>query len=359
MQTYLSHRIRKTRAMMRANKLQWLLLVRPSDVSYLTGFLGQDSWAIVTDRRVCLLTDSRYLEQARAECPSARIVERMVTLANTVSQLARTHKPRLIGVDEAITLENWLAIGSNTGCRLKQVAGPLCQIRSVKDDLEIRMIQKAGLIARRALRRALGQISPGITELALAGLIELEIRKAGAWPGFETIVAFGANASRPHHQPTERPLRSNDTILVDFGARFRGYRSDITRCFVIGQPDKLFLKAYQVVVQAQAKAIAGVRPGVPLSQIDAIPRQVIKESGLPVYGHGSGHGIGLDIHEDPFLKPKAQGSLKVGQVLTIEPGIYLPGRLGVRLEDDVLVTKDGCKVLTRTGPHSFRLDASC
>jgi len=338
---------------MRQDRIDWLLVTRPSDVSYVTGFLGQDSWAIITSRAVLLLTDSRYTEQAQKECPKVQIVERMGTLANTVIHLVKKHRIGRLGIEQSIVLSDWLVIQKEIGRRLRPVDQPLADIRAVKGQLEIRYIQKAGRIARTALQRAIAQLRPGITELAFAGLLELEIRKAGGSVAFETIVAFGANGSRPHHQPTSRALRQNDTVLVDFGAKFMGYRSDITRTFVIGRPSDLFLKAYDVVRNAQEAAIAAIRPGVSLRQVDAIPRQVIQESGLPVYGHGSGHGIGLDIHEQPFLKPDAQGRLRLGQVLTIEPAIYLPGRLGVRLEDDVLVTRQGCRILTRQEPHCY------
>ena len=183
-------------------------------------------------------------------------------------------------------------------------------------------------------------------------MLDLQIRKLGARNGFETIVAFGPNASRPHHQPSKRRLRKRDAVLIDFGAKYKGYCSDITRCFVVGKPTALYAKVYDVVEQAQAAAIQTIKAGAKLTQVDAAAREVIAKNDLPVYGHGSGHGFGLEIHEDPFLKADAKGKLEAGQVLTIEPGIYMPGKLGVRIEDDILVTGTGYRILTRRCPHS-------
>ncbi|UCE50456.1 MAG: M24 family metallopeptidase, partial [Phycisphaerales bacterium] len=165
------------------------------------------------------------------------------------------------------------------------------------------------------------------------------------------IVAFGSNASRPHHQPGARKLRTKDTVLIDFGARHKSYCSDITRCFAMGEPTVLYRKVFDVVEQAQAAAIKKIRAGAKLTEIDAAARQIIAEAELPVYGHGTGHGLGLEIHESPFLKADAKGKLEAGQIITIEPGIYIPGRLGVRIEDDALVTETGHKILTRSCPH--------
>jgi Xaa-Pro aminopeptidase len=198
-------------------------------------------------------------------------------------------------------------------------------------------------------------VRPGITESTLAGILDLEMRRQGAKVGFETIVAFGPNASRPHHQPSHRKLGQRDTILMDFGARYNGYCCDITRSFALGKPTAAYRRAYEVVEKAQAAAIRVAKAGVKLVELDATARNAIRESGLPVYGHGTGHGFGLEIHEIPFLKEGAKGDLKAGQIITIEPGIYLPGKLGVRIEDDILITNEGCELLTGACPRRLVL----
>jgi len=240
----------------------------------------------------------------------------------------------------------------NVNARLKSVANIVETVRSSKDSSEIAAIKAAARVAAQAIKQTLRHIKPGLTENELAGMLDFQIRKLGARNSFETIVAFGPNASRPHHQPSKRKLKPKDTILMDFGVRYKGYCCDITRCFVLGRPTAFYKKAYDIVKQAQAAAIKMVKAGVKITQVDAAARQVIEKNDLPVYGHGTGHGLGLEIHESPFLKPEGKGKLNAGQVITIEPGVYIPGKLGVRIEDDVLITETGCKILTRKCPHS-------
>jgi Xaa-Pro aminopeptidase len=354
----LNDRIRQIRQRMRDQAVDFLLLVRPSHVSYVTGFMGQDSWAALTDKRLYLLTDSRYAEQAEKECPTCQIIERTSTLAQTAGHVADLAEARTVGFDRSISVADWDLVRKHWKGRIKTLPNPVAPVRAIKEPGEIGRIRKAGLITRKALAQALPDLRPGITENAFAGLLDYQFRRLGATAAFDTIVAFGPNASRPHHRPTGRRLRSEDTVLIDFGARYQGYCSDITRSLAVGEPSELFLKAFDVVGRAQAAALDVMRPGTALAEVDAAARGIIRASGLPLYGHGSGHGIGLDIHEDPFLKPDAQGVLKAGHLLTIEPGVYLPGRLGVRLEDDILVTPSGPQILTRRGPHSFRLAAN-
>jgi Xaa-Pro aminopeptidase len=239
--------------------------------------------------------------------------------------------------------------------RFRSVADVIETVRSSKDNTEIKTIEASASIAARALKQTLRYIKPGVTESELAGMLDFQIRKLGATNSFPTIVAFGPNASRPHHQPGRRKLKQKDTVLIDFGAKYKGYCSDITRCFVVGKPTGFYRKVYDVVGQAQAAAIKMIKAGVKMKSVDAAAREVIDKNDLPVYGHGTGHGLGLEIHESPFLKVESKGKLNAGQVITIEPGVYIPGKLGVRIEDDVLITETGCRILTRKCPHSLLL----
>jgi Xaa-Pro aminopeptidase len=235
--------------------------------------------------------------------------------------------------------------------RLKAIDGLVEDQRSVKDNSELAAIRSAAAIAATAFQRAVRHVRPGITESTLAGILDLEMRRQGAKVGFETIVAFGPNGSRPHHQPSQRKLAETDTILIDFGARYNGYCCDITRSFAFRKPTAAYCRAYAAVEKAQAAAIGMAKAGAELAQVDAAARGAIRETGLPVYGHGTGHGFGLEIHEVPFLKEKAEGKLQAGQIITIEPGVYLPGKLGVRIEDDILITNSGCEILTTQCPR--------
>ena len=351
-------RLKAVRRRLNEKKINCLIVTKPANVTYTTGFLGDDSWAAVTKGRVYLLTDSRYIEQAQKECLSCSIIQRTDSLSQAVAKLIKKLKSvRTVTVENSISLADFETLRKNVKARLKSVANIIESVRSSKDSSEIAAIKTAGSIAAQALKQTRRYIKPGITENELAGMLDFQIRKLGATNSFDTIVAFGPNASRPHHQPGKRMLKQKDTVLIDFGAKYKGYCSDITRCFAIGKPTCFYKKVYDVVEQAQAAAIKKIKAGVKINDVDAAARKVIDESDLPVYGHGTGHGLGLEIHELPFLKAESKGKLKAGEVITIEPGIYIPGKLGVRIEDDILVTETGSKILTRNCPHSPLLPA--
>jgi len=346
-------RIRAVRHELVKRNIDCLIVTKPANVTYTTGFLGGDSWAAITRGKVYLLTDSRYTEQARGECPDCTIVERTGLMSEAVAKLVKRLKSvKMVTVEKSLSLAEFGGLKKHVKVRIKPVANVIETIRGSKDSMEIKTIEAAGSIAAQALRQALGYIKPGITECELAGMLDFQIRNRGATNSFETIVAFGSNASRPHHQPCRKKLKRKDTILIDFGAKYKGYCSDITRCFIVGRPTAFYRKVYDVVEQAQGAAIKMIKAWVKMKEVDAAARKVIKDNDLPVYGHGTGHGLGLEIHESPFLKVQSKGNLKAGMVITIEPGVYIPGKLGVRIEDDVLVTEDGSKILTRKCPHS-------
>ena len=352
----IKQRIKTIRRRLNKKKIGCLVLTKPANVTYTTGFLGEDSWVVIAKGRVYLLTDSRYTEQAQGECPRCKIIERKVPMAEALAQLVKKLKSiRTVTVEKSASIEDFEQIKKAVKSRLKSVAGIIETFRSIKDGSEVAAIKAAARIAAKALEQTLPQIKPGITENELAGLLDFQIRKLGATSSFETIVAFGPNASRPHHRPTTRKLNRKDTILIDFGAKYKGYCCDITRCFAFGPPTgktAFYKKVFDVVERAQAAAIKMIKAGVNMVQVDAAAREVIHKSGLPVYGHGTGHGFGLEIHELPYIKAEAKGKLKAGQIVTIEPGVYIPGKVGVRIEDDILVTKTGCQILTRDCPHS-------
>ncbi len=346
-------RIKAIRRELNKKKIKCLIVTKPANVTYTTGFMGEDSWAAITKGNVYLLTDSRYTEQAQSECPYCTIIERSKSLSELVAELVKKLKSiRTVTVEKSTSLADYEALKKHVKARFRSVANVIETVRSNKDNTEIKTVEAAASIAARALKQTLPHIKPGITESELAGMLDFQIRKLEATNSFPTIVAFGPNASRPHHQPSGRKLKQKDTVLIDFGAKYKGYCSDITRCFAVGGPTAFYKKVYDVVEQAQASAIKMIKAGVKINRVDAAAREVIDKNDLPVYGHGTGHGLGLEIHESPFLKVESKGTLKAGQVITIEPGIYIRRQLGVRIEDDVLVTRTGYKILTRKCPHS-------
>jgi Xaa-Pro aminopeptidase len=342
------YRLRRVRQLLRRRHVDVLLVSVPANVTYLTGFLGDDSWALLTPRAVYLLTDSRYTEQANSQCPTCRIIERRRPMTKAVAKILGKYKSlKFLAVEGSISVTQLRALKKNAKKRIKPLANVIETARRTKEDYEISTIKKAARIASQALTASLRFIKTGITESELAGEIEHQIRKLGAKVSFETIVAFGPSASRPHHSSGKRKLRKNDSVLIDFGAKVAGYCCDITRCFPVGNPGRLFDKAYKAVRQAQSAAIARVKAGTSLKAVDETARRVIREYGFEPHGHGTGHGLGLDVHELPIVGPNSKGRLQAGDVITIEPGIYIPGKLGIRIEDNVLVTETGCKILTK------------
>jgi len=348
------NRIKAIRHQLKKKKISCLIVTNPANVTYTTGFMGTDSWAVITKKQVYLLTDSRYTEQAQKECTACRIIQRADSspLAEAAAKLVKRLKLiRAVAIGKSASLADFEALKKNIQARFGTIANLIEAIRSNKDRSEIAAIRTAASIAAKALKQTLRAVSPGITENELAGLLNFQIRKLGAINSFDTIIAFGPNASRPHHQPSKKRLKQNDTILIDFGAKYKGYCCDITRCFAVGKPTVFYKKVYDVVEQAQAAVIKMVKAGVEIIRIDAAAREVIRKNNLPVYGHGTGHGLGLEIHELPYIKTESKGKLQAGQVITIEPGVYIPGKLGVRIEDDILVSETGYKILTRKCTH--------
>ncbi len=356
-------RIKAIRIELSKKGINCFIVTKPANVTYTTGFQGEDSWAIITERGVYLLTDSRYTEQAHKECAGCKIIQRQdsLHLAQALAKLLKRIKTgQKIAVEKSLSLADFELLKKNIKVRLKAVANVIEAVRSSKDSSEIAAIKAAAQVAAKALKKTIGYIKPGVTENELAGMLNFQIRKLGATNSFDTIVAFGPNASRPHHRPSKRNLKKKDTILIDFGVKYKGYCCDITRCFAIGlrraqssrRPTAFYKKVYDAVQEAQAAAIKMIKADVETSKVDAVARKIIAERRLPAYGHGTGHGLGLEIHELPYIKTKGKGKLKAGQIITIEPGVYIPGRLGVRIEDDILVTETGCVILTRNCSHS-------
>lgn len=345
----ISRRIRQVRGSLRQSKADGMIVTEVENVRYLTGFRGHDSWALVLPKSVILVTDSRYTEQARSECVGCKIVQRKGALSKEVEGLlAKTKGVKLLGVEETCSVGLLKTLRKDLSAAVKPVKGVVEAVRLVKTEEEVRLIRIAGKIAFDSMTWALGKLKVGMTERQLSALYEYRLSEHKAKPGFETIVCFGPNGSRNHHQPGERKLRKNDMILCDFGANYEGYISDITRSFAYGQATPKFRQVYRAVALAQRAAIEAVKAGAKVCDVDAAAREPIRRAGLPVYGHGTGHGLGLQVHESPYLSGvDKKGTLKAGQVITIEPGIYLPGQFGIRLEDDVLVTETGGKVITQ------------
>lgn len=348
-----SLRLKSLRQRLRADGLDAILIVNPVDIRYLCGFVGDDSWALVPTRgrRFIVLTDNRFEEQVAREAPHVEAVMRKVSLAEALAEHANKLALQSIAVQKAhLTVAQSETIAKRIGKRrVKPWDDGLLDQRAIKTDDEVKLIRKAGRIQQQAYREMLDFIKPGMREAEVAAYLEYRMRALGAdGVSFPSIVAADANAALPHAIPGKTRIKQGGIVLIDWGAKYQGYCSDMTRVIALGKMKPKMREIYQVCLDAQLAGIEAVRPGAKLVDVDQAARTVIESAGYgDRFGHGLGHGIGLDIHEAPRLSYLAgDGELQPGHVVTVEPGIYLPGVGGVRIEDDVLVTATGKKVLT-------------
>jgi Xaa-Pro aminopeptidase len=346
---HLSARQEKLRSRLAAGKLDGLLITYPHDIRYLTGFCGEDAWALVSERELVILSDRRFEEELAATAQAAKVVIRKKPLADELGKLLGRRKLARLGVQaDHLTLAQRKALRTKlNGARLRETSGWLLEQRAVKDSVEVNCLRRAVAVQEEALQRTLREVKPGMTEREVTGILEGYLWSCGGdGPGFNTIVAAGPNSSLPHYAPGEAKVAANKPLLIDWGGLAAGYHGDMTRVVFFGKPSSQFREIYQIVREAHAAGIAAVAPGVPLKKVDAAARSVIARAGYGrQFSHSLGHGIGLVIHEEPRLAKISKGKLEPGHVVTIEPGIYLPGVGGVRLEDDVLVTDTGCERL--------------
>lgn len=329
-----------------------LLLTDRSDVRWASGFAGSNGWLVARGTDRWLITDGRYLEQA-AHQTVVHGLDCEIIEARTQNQMVQEVAARISGrVAVRGSAISWSLHDDlvSAGRPPEDHEPVVANCRRRKDEAEIVSISRAASIADRALTEVIDSFRGGERERDLRDELEYRMRKLGAdGPSYETIVASGPiNAARPHHQPTDRRLESGDSLIIDVGALVEGYHSDMTRTFFVGTPSSELTDIYRIVEEAQLAGLAAVRAGVAGVDVDTACRRVFEEAGrLDLYPHGTGHGVGLDIHEEPFFGPRCQSTLGVGEVVTVEPGLYRGGLGGVRIEDLVLVTDDGCQILTK------------
>ncbi|MFH1614683.1 MAG: Xaa-Pro peptidase family protein [Planctomycetota bacterium] len=343
----IKERLRKLRSKLKQSNTTAFIITNSANVGYMTGFHGEDSWVLVTPRKSCLITDSRYTEQAEEEAVGCKVVERRGPIFLTAGRIITGLKGiKSVAIEDSTTVAQFKTVRNTLKVKLITTSGIVESLRLTKHPAEITAVKKAIAIAIKAFKMTIPLLKPGITENETASRLDLYIHRLGATSSFPAIVAFGANASRAHHFPGSRKLKPNDTVLIDWGVRYKNYCSDMTRCLVLNSARAFYRKVYEAVFQAQQAAIKAVRAGVKIEAVDKAAKDVLRGYDLPLYGHGTGHGLGLDVHEQPIVAHSGKGRLQSGQIITIEPGVYIPGRLGIRIEDDVLVTKDGGKILS-------------
>lgn len=348
-------RLQRLMDRMRAEGLDHLLVTNPVDVGYLTGFLGGDSYLVVGPgvgaKKALIITDGRYEEELAPQRAIAEILVRDTSIVKaTASALDRARVQRCGYQSSHLSVDEFEAIASAMGAgrdRLTPAGNIVGLMREIKDDAEIALMQTATKIQEAALLAVLPTISPGQSELDIAALIEMEMKRRGstrAW--FDTIVGARANGALPHYRPATTTTQRNKLLLIDWGATYRGYAGDMTRTFALGAWPAKMREVYEIVREAQETSAAALAPGKSTHEIDGIARRIIERYGYAKeFNHGLGHGLGM-AKERPYLNPLYPDMrLEVGHVVTVEPGIYLPGVGGVRIEDLYVITANGAKNL--------------
>lgn len=348
----------RVRRALRKAGAEGLLVTDFANVTYLTGFTGDDSYLLVLRQGEVIVSDPRYTTQLEEECPGLDMLIRPpgVTMLKATKRAIRASKVGRLAIEGdsmTVGLLDKLAEGLRK-VEFVKTSGLVEHFRQVKDKEELACIRKAVWQAERAYAAMRATLRPDKTERQVANELEQHLRSFGAkCSGFPPIIAAGPRAALPHAHPEEIEIGRYDLLLVDWGADERLYKSDLTRVVVTGRISPKLRRVYEVVFKAQAKAIAAIRPGANGKDVDAVARKVIADAGFRRrFGHGLGHGLGLQVHEAPRLAAKIDVVLKPGMVVTVEPGIYIPGWGGVRIEDDVLVTRTGHEVLTSV-PKKF------
>jgi Xaa-Pro dipeptidase len=353
----MDQRLRRERTSLRirALELDALIVTRLPNVRYLTGFTGSNGQVVVAgDGEALFLTDGRYGEQSSHEVPDLdRVVYTEGYPRPLVEACARLGASRVGFERKGLTYEQWEQLSdAAASLELVPAGGEVEALRRSKDPDEIALVAAAQEAADAAFERVIlgGVLREGRTEREVARELDAAMLDAGAHDrAFETIVAFGPEAAEPHHDPTDRPLARGDVVKTDFGALVHGYHSDMTRTVAFGEPDPRIREIHEVVAAAQRAGIEAVRAGASTVDVDAAARDVVRAAGFAeAYPHGLGHGVGLEIHEAPFMRWDTGEGLARGAVVTIEPGVYVPGLGGVRIEDMVEVTADGCRQIPRS-----------
>ena len=356
-------RLTKLRETLTADGLDAILITQPENRRYLSGFTGTDldrdsaGVLLISQDQAILATDFRYYEQVEKQAPDFRLAKVTAKFVTVLPDLVHQVGAKRVGFESThLTVDQhqqWQEVAegavSTSEFELVPTTGLVERIRAVKDEGELGKIKKAIALSDQAIAHIADFIEPGMTEKEAAWELEVFMRTRGAEKlAFDTILGSGPNGAMPHATVSERAIRAGEPIVIDMGAMVDGYNSDMTRTICAGRPDDKFQGIYAIVLEAQLTAERNIRPGMQGKQADAIARRVIEEAGYGEnYGHGLGHGVGLAVHEKPGVGRLSEDVLQPGMVFTVEPGIYLPGWGGVRIEDIVVMREDGVEVLTQ------------
>lgn len=338
-------RLRALRAALRRRGCDAALLTSEPDIRWLCPFTGEDSWAFVDGRRFVLISDFRFEEDLAHVAGLAEVVVRTGGIVEAAAAVIGDCGPRTVALQaERISMATRDALAKRAGARrLRPLAHLTTSLRAIKDEVEVAAIRKALRVQQRAFRAILPLLKPGLREVEIAAALERAMRQFGAeGASFPTIVAAGAHGSRPHYAPASAKTRAGGALLIDWGARVDGYCGDMTRTLAFSRWPSRLRDVYKVALEANEAGLSAIRPGAACRDVDAAARRVIERAGYGErFGHGLGHGVGLEVHEAPRLSRRSDETLRQGMVVTIEPGVYLPGVGGVRIEDVALVGANG------------------
>lgn len=348
----MKQRIEKLLGLLEERGLSALYVTGPENRLYLSGFSGSTGALFITGEAQYLIVDFRYTVQAQVESPHLTVIELAAgrSFGDALAELLEKHRLKSVGCEgDHLTLNQFESLKKKlSGTELIATSGLVEGLRVVKEGAEVELIEEAVRLAELSFKEVLPLLRPGVSERELAAELEYRMRRYGAeGTAFKAIVASGHRSALPHGVASDKKVQAGDLVTLDFGAVYRGYCSDITRTVVVGRPDDRQKEIYSVVLTAQQKALSGIRAGVKACEVDAWAREVIEAAGYGhCFGHSTGHGVGLCVHEAPRLASGEDTVLAGGMVVTVEPGIYLPGWGGVRIEDTVLVTEGGCRILS-------------
>jgi Xaa-Pro aminopeptidase len=353
-------RIERLRQVMSEKELPALLITNAYNRLYMTGFNGSAGCVLITQDRALFLVDFRYVTQASEQAPDYEIVEHQPSVSATILELLQQQGIKRLGFEQSdVSYGAFMDYQKKlSGIELIPTDQLVEKLRMIKDANELKIMQEAADLADATFTHILTKLKPGVSEIDIALEIEIYIRSnGGTSTSFDTIVASGERSALPHGRASERLLRANEFVKMDFGAYYKGYCSDITRTVMLGKPTDKHKEIYDIVLEAQMNCLKYLKPGMTGSEGDALARDVISRYGYGnQFGHGTGHSLGLEIHESPRLSKLDKSILKTGMVVTVEPGIYLPGFGGVRIEDDVVLTDTGIKILTHSTKDFLIID---
>lgn len=344
-------RVANLRVKMKEEGIKSFLITDTFNLRYLTGFTGTTGMALITLENAYFITDFRYTEQAASQCVGYDIVQNSGPAFEEVADLVESfHLENVAFEEKTVSFKEFVELEMLLEADLVPISGMIESLREVKDADELKIIRQACSIADDAFTYIQTYIKPGMTEIQVANELDFYMRGLGATGvSFETIVASGVRSAMPHGVASDKLIEQGDLITIDFGCYYNGYVSDMTRTISLGEPSETLKEIYQIVLDAQLKVLSEAKPGMTGVQLDAVARDYISSKGYgEAFGHSTGHGIGLEIHEGPNVSRLAEKPFVPGNVITNEPGIYLPGIGGVRIEDDMLVTEDGVERLTHS-----------